>query len=247
MEEQTLLEELGFNRHESKIYLLLLKLGESTAVRLGKESGLHRRTVYDTLDKLQKKGFVNTKIKKHIKHFIPTSPERLKEISEEKNILIEKILPSLLKQFISGEHKPVVSIFEGVEGMKAALNDLLRECKKTKGEVTMLGAGLRTPQYMRYSFPHYINHLKKIKWRLIEPNIERVREDLDKWEISKELMKKHCRFLPAKYLSPLGILVYTDRTIIMLLESEPVLLKIIGINYAKAFRNYFELLWNAAK
>lgn len=245
MEENLILEELGFNRHESKLYLILLDIGESSAVVLSKESGLHRRTVYDVMESLKKKGLVNIKIKKHVKHFAPTNPEALKDLLEEKHVLVDKLLPGLLRKFGSMGKHAEVSIYEGVDGLKAILNDIAKGSAKGSDEVVMLGAGLRTPNYMKYSFPHYVKMLEKMKWRLIEPDVSRVRKDMKKWDVS--MNSKNCRFLPAKYLSPVSITVYGDRTLILLLEGEPIIIQIIGDTYARAFRNYFELLWRAAK
>ncbi|MBI5065392.1 hypothetical protein HZA97_04080 [Candidatus Woesearchaeota archaeon] len=244
MDEECLFEQLGLNKHESKIYLVLLRFGEASAVTIAKETSLHRRTVYDELEKLKKKGLVNLKIKKFVQYFAPSSPEKFKEILEEKQILLNSSLPKLLQQFKNTEKKVSLHIFEGVEGMKAVLNDALKECTKNKDELLMFGAGLKTPQYLKYSFPHYAKYLEKVKWRLIEPDIKDIRNEISTWEKS---FMNNCRFLPENYLSPVGILVYTNRTIIMLLEGEPVIIQIIGSKYSKAFRTYFEILWNVAK
>ena len=188
---------------------------------------------------------INIKIKKFVKYFSPVNPEKLHEILEEKQLLLGSLLPKLIQQFQNTERKTTVNIFEGSEGMKSVLNDALKECLKKKDELIMLGAGLKTLRYMKYSFPHYVKYLQKVRWRLIEPDIPQVKTDMLKWNVKTNV--KNCRFLPAKYLSPLGILAYTDRTIIMLLENEPILIQIIGHKYSGAFKNYFEILWTAAK
>jgi len=59
MEINKQLESLGLTTTESKIYTALLRAGESTAVQLSKEIEIHRRTIYDNLNILLKKGLVN--------------------------------------------------------------------------------------------------------------------------------------------------------------------------------------------
>jgi len=51
------LESLGLTSTESKLYLTLLQVGESTAVQLAKETSIHRRTIYDNLAILIKKEY----------------------------------------------------------------------------------------------------------------------------------------------------------------------------------------------
>ena len=91
MEIERALESLGLTKTESIIYLTLLKIGESTAVQLAKETKVHRRTIYDNFNILLKKGLVNFKIKNGVKYFGATNPITLQTFLEEK----EKILSNI--------------------------------------------------------------------------------------------------------------------------------------------------------
>ena len=55
----SMLSELGLTQNEIKIYLALLDIGESLAGTIAENSGIHRRNVYDSLERLIKKGFVS--------------------------------------------------------------------------------------------------------------------------------------------------------------------------------------------
>lgn len=242
MEENNLLESLGLGKHEAKLYFILIKKGESTAVELAKESGLHRRTVYDEIEKLQKKGLVNITIQKGVRHFAPTSPESLKVMLEEKNVILKNLLPQLLSQFKSHEKKVSVNIFEGAEGLKIVFSDILEEFRKKK-EIIMTGAGLKAPQYMKYSFGYYAEELKvSSNWRLIEPDNEKIRDEIQSWGVTK-----NCRYISSKFSAPVGFTVYGDKTLIMLVENEPVIIRIVSESVANAFRDYFEILWQVAE
>ena len=50
------LENLGLSKNEARIYETLLKEGESPVGFLAVKSGVHRRNVYDTLNRLIEKG-----------------------------------------------------------------------------------------------------------------------------------------------------------------------------------------------
>jgi len=52
------LNEIGLTENESKIYLALIDLGPSLAGQISRKTGLHRRTVYDSIEMLIKKGLV---------------------------------------------------------------------------------------------------------------------------------------------------------------------------------------------
>jgi len=48
---QKVLEELGLAKNEAKVYLNLLRLGSASVGKSTAESGVHRRNVYDSLER----------------------------------------------------------------------------------------------------------------------------------------------------------------------------------------------------
>ena len=95
MEKQ--LTKLGFSENEAKIYLELLKNKDIQAGLLSKNTGINRRTTYDSLQRLIEKGYVGFNISANKKIFFAMNPKviikNLKEMEEE----AEKIIPSLMK------------------------------------------------------------------------------------------------------------------------------------------------------
>ena len=63
MANETALEKAGLTKIESKVYLSLLDLGPSLAGQISKHSGIHRRSVYDALDRLAEKGLISYIVK----------------------------------------------------------------------------------------------------------------------------------------------------------------------------------------
>lgn len=240
MQAEDVLEQLGLGKHEAALYSLLLRRGESTAVEISKISGLHRRTVYDTMEALQREGLVGIKLKRHVKHFVAEDPATLKRILDEKQQLLDRILPSLLKRHRAHDAAVNILIYEGAEGMKVVFRKIIDGLGG--GEIVMIGAGLKAPAHFRYTFPQYLTALKRMKWRLIQPDVKWIRDELDSWDVPRNY-----RFLPEKYLSPLSLVVYGKTTVIVLMEPVPLLIEIAGEQYANAFRNYFEILWAASE
>ena len=53
-----ILKEAGLTTNESLVYKALLELGPSQAGIISRKTGLHRRTVYDTTERLIQKGII---------------------------------------------------------------------------------------------------------------------------------------------------------------------------------------------
>ena len=52
------IEKIGLSKKEAKVYLALLRIGQSSASLIAKNSGLKRPTTYLILEDLRKRGFV---------------------------------------------------------------------------------------------------------------------------------------------------------------------------------------------
>ena len=130
------LESIGLTRKETDLYELLLRLGETPAGEIIRQSKLKRATVYKVLYGLETKGLVTKRDIGKIIHFRPAPPTRLTELAEARHHELDRarqdlshLVPQLTSSYILSVEKPVVSTFEGVEGLKQIYEDTLREAK----------------------------------------------------------------------------------------------------------------------
>ena len=82
--KKEILYELGLSKNEVEVYLCLLKLGNSTAIRIAQSSKIHRPNVYDALDKLVNKGLVAYYMQEDTKHYEVSDPNQLMNLLELK-------------------------------------------------------------------------------------------------------------------------------------------------------------------
>lgn len=79
-----LFEQLGLSPNEAKIYETLLESGESSVSVISLRAKIHRRNVYDALNRLVEKGVVFRIFQKGENRFKPVTPNKLLEILQEK-------------------------------------------------------------------------------------------------------------------------------------------------------------------
>lgn len=132
----TAFQSLGLTSTESTLYELLLKLGEVPARELIRETGLKRPTVYKALYALEKKKLVREEEKDKKIHFRPLSPTILLEQAEQNYLeanqtrnILQTVIPQLLTQYTQSVERPVVQIYEGLDGLKQIYLDTLKEGK----------------------------------------------------------------------------------------------------------------------
>jgi sugar-specific transcriptional regulator TrmB len=130
-----MIEEIGLNKQEQRVYAALLKLGTSTTGPICKEANIASSHVYYILDKLIMKGLVSFQEKNRRKLFFASPPEvaqtifdrRLDSLEYEKekiNKQREEHL-KLLKQ-IKPLIKPCIyfKYFENISGIKAMYKEI---------------------------------------------------------------------------------------------------------------------------
>lgn len=119
-----LLENIGLNSKEAKVYLATLELGSSPVSSIASKAKINRVTSYDILEKLAKKGLLNFIVKNKMKYFSATDPEILVSEYKKRASELEKALPDL-KRLHGDTIHPRVRYYEGLEGIKSIYADTL--------------------------------------------------------------------------------------------------------------------------
>ena len=113
------LESIGLSKNEVIVYLDLLGVGKSSAGDISKRVDIHRSNVYDTVEKLIKKGIITQTFEENRKVFYPISPKKLLDYFKQKEYDLEtnkEILPRLdfdavalytLYKMRSGYYRPI--------------------------------------------------------------------------------------------------------------------------------------------
>jgi sugar-specific transcriptional regulator TrmB len=231
------LKKLGLNEIESKIYLSLLKIPQQTTVTLSKNTGINRRTIYDNLDLLLQKGLVTYVIFNGKKHFNANDVKTLKQILDEKMFTLDTIMPILQDLQKSKYENTNIEIFMGKQGIKTIIEDAIEKGK----EVYWLGGGLHIIELFKFS-KYLQSKFEKIQIKLLQPKTENISERL------KFFKQINVRFLPKKFSSSIGFIIYGDNLVIGKLdETEIISIVIRGKEFADAFKIYFDILWNSSK
>ena len=243
--ENTLIE-LGFNKNEAKVYLSLIKFGESDANQLIKDTKFHKNIIYDNLEKLINKGLVsyiqsdNKKIYKLensnnlIEFFISKKEEIEKKENIAKEVAKEITKINQLKTF-----KQDAKIFKGKQAIKTFYNETLN-----KGDYVVFGAPKNSIEIMGELFWKVYNKRKmekKIKAKMI------FNQELK--EFSKQISNKDnsIRFFEKEFEPLTETHIQANYVAIIVWTAEPIIFYIEDDEVAESYRKYFEKLWLDSK
>src|SRR4030042_2962231 len=130
MDEQKIietLESIGLHKNEIIIYLDLIRAGHSSAHEIANRTKIHRPNVYDTLDKMIKKGIVSQSIEDNRKIFYPITPNNLLNYLKQKEYDLKNIIPEIEKIHTKSSEKRRVTMSEGIKSFRVILNNLLEK------------------------------------------------------------------------------------------------------------------------
>jgi HTH-type transcriptional regulator, sugar sensing transcriptional regulator len=243
------LENIGLTKSEIKVYLALLKIGQSTAGQIVDESKVTRSKIYDILERLKNKGLVSHIFKSSVKYFSAATPETILtyldskevEIREDKKA-IHQILPQLIIQSQLSKNSKIAEVFIGVKGMDNAFHEMEQEFNP-KDVFYAFGAGKG-------------ENVKQIQLFFTRLNLKRIEKKVQSRIIFNESSRglfqsqEKSKLVQVRYLmnsTPAAINIYKDITIIAILNEEPITILIRNDETAKSFKEYFNVMWNMSK
>lgn len=237
-------QNLGLALNEAKIYETLLKEGESSVGHIAKKSKVHRRNVYDSLNRLIEKGLVFEIIQRNENRYQAVNPDKLMELVKEKEYILQKALPELQKIYKGTPHAEEIYIYRGPEGWKNYMSDMMR----LADEAYFIGAkGGWLDQRVRHFFPQLEQRIKQKKIKLFHLFDHEVKKELP--GILSKIGKSY-KFLPKGYSTPVAIDIFADRIYIISemklghLAEDFSMTVIVNAHVATAFKTWFQFLWD---
>ncbi|MSR86458.1 hypothetical protein EXS74_03630 [Candidatus Woesearchaeota archaeon] len=233
---------------ETKVYRALLKINESSVGNILKFSGVSHSKIYDILKRLAEKGLVSTITKNGKQYFSAADPKTLQNLikEQEEKLNQEKeelklLMPQLLAEKNAKKTQPIISAFEGINGIKHLLEESLEEVKKGE-EILILG----TPQKIVEYAGGYLKDWQKRRIEkgaickiICDPGSPPWKEEW--WRDSKN--KKQSLIKASASVSP-AYLVITNKSITTIYFANDILgFKVSHEEIAKKYKAFFEEIW----
>lgn len=125
------LQEIGMTKNEASIYEAILEIWEASVLEVARKSNIHRRSIYDTLERLIEKWIIFPIFWQKENLYVATDPKKLLEIVYEKEQSLKKILPYLENIKNKNEIKESAFIYKGIEWYKNYIRDRIRVAEDT--------------------------------------------------------------------------------------------------------------------
>lgn len=243
------LQKLGLSDKEAKVYLSSMELGPTPVQGISKKAGVNRATTYVMIESLIERGLMSSFEKGKKRFFTAESPDQLLSIlhkeeleAKEKTRQFEGILPELKILFAAAEEKPRVKFFEGVEGLKAIQDDVLKSKYDQLDEIVALDASYRTfPPATQDHRQKLIEKTKNIPVRVIYTTKKGA-------TLSQKEGRRERRYIPPeKFPFTTDTIIYGNKLAIGTSEGKLMGVIIESKEITEALRSIFNLAWEGAE
>lgn len=235
-----ILQSLGFNKNEARVYLAVLELGESTVLPIAKKSGIKRTYCYDILSSLALKGAVFYIEKRGRRRFFAVEPKMMQKIYENKVKKFQSIVPELQNIYQKVSTRPQTRYLEGELGIEIIFHEILREAKEV-WSITSVADWME-------AFPDYVRHVRA----LVDAKIKV--QDLAKY--SKESLEyaklynglhQEVRFLPKTSAYTTDFITWNNKLVLISYGTDIYTVAVESEQIANSMKELHKLLWNSAK
>jgi HTH-type transcriptional regulator, sugar sensing transcriptional regulator len=190
------LTELGLSESEARVYLAGLELGPASIQEIAEKTKQNRTSLYHTIGQLvHKKLFTNSSRGKK-KVYVAEPPESLKALLHIKLKRLDTILGDLRALANTGSIKPVITFYEGFDGIKTVFLQALICKEKTFYAVAGIQRlNMRSKALLDFWLNEFAPLRKKhgIITKLVVPDTEQGKE----YKKSDEEKFRETRFVPS--------------------------------------------------
>ncbi|KPV63773.1 MAG: Sugar-specific transcriptional regulator TrmB [Candidatus Bathyarchaeota archaeon BA1] len=238
-----ILHELGLTEYEARAYLSLIEKGAVTANQLSEYANVPYSKIYETLNSLDRKGWIETE-EGRPKRYYPRSPS---EALGAAKLRLENMTKSWEQAFLSElqplyerreiREKPDIWILRGEFNMLAKLREVL---DKAKSEL-MIAAPMLTKTLVESIVPTLMR-LPRTGVRVLFM----VSRDVKEGDIGKIANVAEVRVRDHMFGG--GVIVDDEEVVLLLGEEKPTLvLWSDHMGLVRFAKDYFQYLWNSSE
>jgi len=220
------LNKLGLSDKEIKVYLSSLRLGPASVRKIAVEADVNRGTAYDILKSLIDLGLVSYYQQDKHQYFIAEDPEKLTDALKKKEEQLQdihgeldEVIPQLKSIYDKAGAKPVSKFYDGSDGIKIILADVIATCGKNKDQEYYAFSSSTLKNILYDAYPEFSDdRIKagiKVKAISIGPGGQKQGLDERKWLTEKESAPTYTLIYAGKVAmisvdnnnNPLGVII----------------------------------------
>ncbi len=241
MDIEKILQQVGLNDREAKVYLAALELGSSTVFPIAQKAEIKRTYCYDILADLQKKGLVYFIEKNNRRRYTAENPNKIAEMMKLKLDDFKAILPDLRAIYNNKPDKPKVRYYEGKEGVLSIYQEILKAKPK---ELDAISSPNKIEAAIGAEFADYLK--KIIDTGIISRDL--ITKDSSNPKTLSALSKpqQQIRFLPDSISLKTDTMMFDNKLVMISYSDDIHAIVVESSAIVETQKALFEILWRTS-
>lgn len=237
-----LLEQSGFTKKESLVYLALLEVGQGRVIEIAKKTELKRPIIYVILEGLIKRGYISEIPDKKINSYQATDPAVILRKLQMTTKDFSEMLPFLRTLSNKGSQRPKITYHETKEGIWNTYEEMSQTATPF-----FITSHTRIKRHFPNGVDAWLGGLKRGVYKFKSNNL--VPETEEEIKIGKEFLKlgQKVRVLPELKGMNMDFAIFNNKLAITSLADEPFIVIIESEELVKSMRPIFEIAWQRGK
>ena len=244
MIDKDVLMDIGLTKNETEVYLYLLQTEEALAGEISKSTKISRTYIYDTIQRLQQKGFVSYVIRNGKRFYRAAEPEKIIDYLKFQESNVNLILPQLIALRKPTTSKPIIEVYDGAQGMKNIFTILYKVRPK---DWLIMGSSGKSAEVLGEDFADIMESRRVklgIKMKALMTKTEKGIKTAQRL-ISYRLTE--VRYMSQDYENMVATYIFGDYVTMMLwMKEKPLAILIKDRDIASSFEKHFYVMWALA-
>ncbi|EKE21884.1 MAG: Transcriptional regulator, TrmB [uncultured bacterium] len=244
------LKALGLSYNEQRVYLSLIKIGETSVGDIIKDINAHRQSVYNALEELEEKDLVIKNKKNGTNHYKISNPDEFLNNLKKKELIAKQLGEEISEELSKSKHEHEINVFDGRGKIRHFFFN--RDKKLPKGSELcvisnyankykeVLGGEFLSKEYNQLLIKRNLN-IKIISSELFREEFTKLSEELG------NIKNRKIKFVPNDLINPMATEIWEDGISFSSFEKDWFVIEIKNAFFAKSYKTYFDFLWKTAK
>ncbi len=241
-EIKQILNYFGFSENESRVYIAIIKMGESPISQIARSAHLNRITTHHIVDRLEDRGLAVCFKKDKIKMARGLHPNALQKKLQEQVNTLDKAIPKIMAIMRDeSRKKPLIRMYYGTEGFEKAAQELLERPNTT---IRHIGSLSEAHKFIgvKYDLEIFIptRKVKNIHYKTLiyKDEDKRLKYGKDDEEL------REVKYLPSNCNLKNNTFLIPGKTVVVTTTNELMTLVIESEDISESEIKKFDLLWS---
>lgn len=246
----SVLESFGLDPEEARVYLTMIRMGNTTVLEISRRTEIKRGTVYHIVNRLIEKNLVKALVLGKKNYYVAEDPRRMSAMLEERKKELDEIVPFLKEQYRLREDTPNIYFYEGREGVERVYEEILK--LESKKEALWFGC-------QQDLFEEFYDVYKTLEDRDVEEDSAGIRLLMNPTKMDREYAQNvnddedtykivKARVLPKDLLFVnTNNIIIENKLVIFSVKDDYFVVIIESADVANTYRALFEMAWREAE